>query len=80
MPQKIKKFIRQTLSLFFKTDKNRKAKGKKGRYANPTLQKQAHPHYNCPLSTMRTTRSVKKSSPSGSYFFVRLCPKQKAMA
>ena len=33
----------------------------------------------CPLSTRRTTRSVYRSSPSGSYFLLRLRPKIKLM-
>ena len=36
--------------------------------------------YSCPLSTMRTTRSVRRSVFSGSYFFVRLAPKAQAKA
>ena len=36
--------------------------------------------YSCPDSTMSTTRSVRRSVFSGSYFFVRLAPKAHAKA
>lgn len=36
--------------------------------------------YSCPASTCLTMRSVKRSTPSGSYFLVRLAPKSAAKA
>ena len=36
--------------------------------------------YNCPASTSLTTRSVRRSTPLGSYFFFRLAPKTQAKA
>ena len=48
-------------------------------WKNPGLTYTAW-HHICPASTCNTTRSVRRSTPSGSYFLVRLAPKAQAKA